>query len=64
MFHNMVAKDEEVKVSLVFVMALDQPKAQIEMLKEIAGVLQRPEVIDKLMEAKNYGDVRAALQTV
>jgi len=63
-FHNMVATDEEVKVSLVFVMALDQPKAQVEMLKEIAGVLQRPEVIDELMKAKNYKDVRAALKAV
>jgi mannitol/fructose-specific phosphotransferase system IIA component (Ntr-type) len=60
----MVATDEEVKVSLVFVMALDQPKAQIDMLREIAGVLQRPEVISKLMEAENYKDVRAALEAV
>jgi len=61
-FHNMVAKDEEVNVRLVFVMALDQPKAQIEMLREIAGVLQRPEVIGKLMEAENYKDIHAALE--
>jgi PTS system galactitol-specific IIA component len=61
-FHNMVANDEEVQVRLVFVMALDQPKAQIEMLREIASVLQRPEIINNLMKATNYEDVRAVLE--
>ena len=58
-FQNMVSPDEAVPCQLVFVMALDQPKAQIEMLQEIAGILQNPEVIDRLMSAKNFEEVRA-----
>jgi PTS system galactitol-specific IIA component len=58
-FQNMVAPEEAVACQLVFVMALDQPKAQIEMLQEIAGILQNPEVIERLMSAKGFEEVRS-----
>jgi len=38
-FQNMVSPTETVPVRMVFVLALEQPKAQIEMLQEIASVL-------------------------
>jgi len=59
-FQNMVSPEEAVPCQLVFVMALDQPKAQIEMLQEIAGILQNPAVIQSLMLASNFEEVRAA----
>jgi PTS system galactitol-specific IIA component len=40
-------------------MALDQTKAQIEMLQEIASILQNPEVINRLMAAKDFEEVQA-----
>ena len=58
-FQNMVSPEESVPCQLVFVMALDQPKAQIEMLQEIAGILQNPAVINSLMEANDFEEVRA-----
>lgn len=58
-FQNMVSPEEAVPCQLVFVMALDQPKAQIEMLKEIAGILQNPATIESLMSATTFEDVRA-----
>lgn len=48
-FQNMANPEEAVAVQLVFLLALDQPKAQIEMLQEIAGVLQNPELIERIM---------------
>jgi PTS system galactitol-specific IIA component len=60
-FQNMVAPEEAVPCQLVFVMALDQPKAQIEMLQEIAGILQNPVVISDLMSANDFEEVRAVL---
>jgi PTS system galactitol-specific IIA component len=45
-------------------MALDQPKAQIEMLQEIAGVLQNPAIIERLMSANDFEDVQTALSKV
>jgi PTS system galactitol-specific IIA component len=61
-FKNMVSPEEIVEVRLVFVLALDQPKSQIEMLQEVAQVLQRPEVVAALMEAQNLEQVHVALQ--
>lgn len=60
-FCNMVMPVEKVPVRLVFVMALDQPKAQIEMLQQIAGVLQDKEVVDHLMQAVTFQDVQKVL---
>jgi PTS system galactitol-specific IIA component len=63
-FQNMVNKDEEVPVRLVFLLSLDQPKAQIEMLQEIAGVLQNSDIVFQLIEAKCFDDVRQTLSTL
>jgi PTS system galactitol-specific IIA component len=60
-FHNMVETDEEVPVQLVIMLALDQPKSQIEMLQQVAGVLQQPATIDRLMAASNPAEVLAVL---
>lgn len=63
-FRNMVDSDEEVPVQLVIVLALDQPKSQIEMLQEICRVLQRPTLIDQLMEASTPEAVLALLSEI
>jgi PTS system galactitol-specific IIA component len=60
-FQNMIAPDEAVPVRLVFILALDQPKAQIEMLQEIAGVLQNPDLVARLMQARDFDGIKAAL---
>ncbi len=61
-FRNMVAPDEEVPVRLVFLLALDQPKSQIEMLQQVAGVLQNPEVVSQIMSARDVSSVQAILR--
>jgi galactitol PTS system EIIA component len=58
-FQNMISPEEAVPCQLVFVLALDQPKAQIEMLQEIAGILQNHATINSLMSATTFEDVRA-----
>jgi len=63
-FHNMVSPDETVEVRLVFVLALDQPKSQIEMLQEIAKVLQNPDLVTNLVNAQNLEHVYQALNNV
>src|SRR5512139_3206083 len=59
-FQNMISPEEAVPCRLVFVLALDQPKAQIEMLQEIAVVLQNPSIIERLMSADDFEQVQAA----
>lgn len=49
-FQNMVSPKDSVSVQLVFLLALDQPKAQIEMLQEVAGVMQNQDLVSKLIE--------------
>lgn len=60
-FQNMVNPEEGVDVHLVILMALDEAKAQVEMLQEIAGVLQNAKVIEQLMKAHDFQEVRTAL---
>jgi PTS system galactitol-specific IIA component len=60
-FKNMIQPDEDVKVRLVFLLSLEHPKSQIEMLQEIAGVLQNEDVVNRLLAADTFEDVQAAL---
>lgn len=63
-FQNMVDPTEAISVSLVFLMALDQPHAQIEMLQEIMGVIQDEELLQTLMKAEEVQDVKNALREI
>ncbi len=63
MFHNMVDQDEMVPVKLVIMLALDQPKSQIEMLQSVAGLLQQPKLIASLMAARKPQDILNALKS-
>lgn len=56
-FYNMVENDVEVPCRLVIMLALDQPKSQIEMLQSVAAVLQNPELVHKLVEAKSVEEI-------
>jgi PTS system galactitol-specific IIA component len=56
-FQNMEMPSEGVSVSIVFLLALDEPHAQIEMLQEIAEVLQDPVTLQRLIKAKEIQDV-------
>lgn len=60
-FKNMIEPEEDVNVRLVFLLSLEKPKSQIEMLQEIAGVLQKPETVEKLIAANTIEEVQAAL---
>ena len=55
-FQNMVSPQETVPVKMVFILALEQPKAQIEMLQEIAAVLQNPGLVKDLLDASSVDE--------
>lgn len=56
-FRNMVDPDIEVPVRLVIMLALDQPKSQIEVLQQVADILQNPRIVDRLMVASSVDEV-------
>jgi PTS system galactitol-specific IIA component len=60
-FYNMVENDVAVPCRLVIMLALDQPKSQVEMLQSVAALLQDPETIEKLMAAATTEEIFAAL---
>ena len=59
-FQNMIEPETAVPVQLVILMALEQAKTQVEMLQEIAMVLQDAETIDQLMDARSVPQVLEA----
>lgn len=60
-FFNMVETETGVPVRLVIMLALDQPKSQVEMLQAVAQVLQDTDLVDQLMEAASFEEVISAL---
>jgi len=52
-FQVMVDPDESVKVSIVFLLALNKPHDQIEMLQKVAMILQDSTLLQALMGAKS-----------
>jgi len=60
-FQNMIAPEEAVPVRLVFLMALDQGQSQIEMLVEIARILQNEDLVNGLIAARDFSEVQALL---
>lgn len=60
-FKNMGNKEQDVPCRLVFVMALNEAHAQVDMLRELATVLQKPETLKKLIDAVEYSDINEAL---
>lgn len=63
-FRNMVDPDMEVPVRLVIMLALAEPKAQVEMLQQVAEILQSPAIVDRLLEAESADDVLNVLDRV
>ncbi len=60
-FYNMVENDQEVPCRLVIMLALDQPKSQIEMLQSVAAVLQDQETVSKLVSAETKEEIFSLL---
>jgi len=63
-FRNMIDPSVMVPVRLVFLLALEQPKSQVEMLQQVATILQNPQVVEELVNAKDLEAVRRALAQV
>lgn len=60
-FNNMVENEVEVPCRLVIMLALDQPKSQIEMLQSVAAVLQDLEIVKKLVSAETVEEIFSIL---
>jgi PTS system galactitol-specific IIA component len=61
-FQNMVDPTESVEIKIVFLLALEEPHAQIEMLQEVAGVVQDTGILEALLSATDPKQVLAAFE--
>ncbi|HAD06775.1 MAG TPA: PTS sugar transporter subunit IIA [Anaerolineaceae bacterium] len=56
-FKCMVEPDKDLDVRLVFLLAMNEPKKQIEMLQQVAMILQNPELVQRLSAASSTKEV-------
>ena len=56
-FQNMEDPDEALPVRLVFMLAFTDKDKQIEALQMVAGMLQSPEVLEKIVSAGDPADI-------
>ena len=63
-FRNMVDPDSEVPVRLVIMLALEDPKSQVDMLQQVAEILQSPAIVERLMAASSADEIRTVLDAV
>lgn len=56
-FKCMVEPEKDLDVGLVFLLAMNEPKKQVEMLQQVATILQNPELIQSLSTAKSSKEV-------
>jgi len=63
-FRNMGDPEAEVAVRVVFLLALTDPNGHLEMLRQIASVLESPQAIDRLVEAESRDALLAAIAAV
>ncbi len=52
-FIQMGTDDEPVKTELIFMLAVEDPKAHLDQLQRIIGIIQDQEVLKKLLSAKD-----------
>lgn len=63
-FQSMMDKAEAIPVRLVVMLALADPKAQIQALEQVARLLQDPETVERLVSADSVGQVFVTLRAM
>ncbi|MGG5370684.1 PTS sugar transporter subunit IIA [Enterococcus sp. AZ196] len=56
-FHNMEDNNKQVKAQIIFVLGLNQPHAQLEMLQSLMGLLQNETVLSELLLATTENEL-------
>lgn len=62
LFSNMDDPDEQLPVRIIFLLALTDKKLQLSLLQYVAGMIQDPQRLDRLVAAPDAKAMSAALQ--
>lgn len=63
-FQNMVDRQQAVPVQLVIMLALADSESQVEMLGQVATILQQPQAVADLVRAKSVDEIFALLHRI
>ena len=61
-FHSMEDNTKQVKAQIIFVLGLNQPHAQLEMLQSLMGLLQNETILSELLLATSENELVTAIQ--
>lgn len=63
-FKLMEDETQEEKISLVFMLGLNKPHSQLEVLKELMGLIQREDLVKQIVQAKDKEEVQDILKAM
>ena len=61
-FKLMEDEKQEEKISLVFMLGLNKPHSQLEILKELMGLIQREDLVKEIIESKDQKQIKDILK--
>lgn len=56
-FSLMEDENQKEEVSLIFMLGLNKPHSQLEVLKELMSLIQREDLVKQIVEAKNQNEI-------
>jgi PTS system galactitol-specific IIA component len=62
LFGNMGEQGNMLEVSVVFLLAMKEPHAQVGLLQSLVSAFQNPEVLQSLLQAESESEIKAILQ--
>lgn len=63
-FKLMEDETEEEEISLVFMLGLNKPHSQLEVLKELMGLIQREDLVKQIIDAKDQDQIQEILNNM
>jgi PTS system galactitol-specific IIA component len=63
-FKLMEDETQEEKISLVFMLGLNKPHSQLEVLKELMGLIQREDLVKQIIQAKDKEEIEDILKAM
>ncbi len=61
-FQNMVDPEEAIEVQILFMLAIDEPHGQVEMLQRLSDVLQDPDLLETIVGSAGPADAWSAIE--
>lgn len=61
-FKLMDDETQEEEVNLIFMLGLNKPHSQLEVLKELMGLIQEEETVKKIISSKDVNEIKSILE--